>query len=115
MALVLVFCLAAPAFASNEEAGFGARAVAMADSLVADPGLSAFTLNPAALGHVRQSELLAGIRKLNHISAGPTNLSGFTLGAAVPFQNPTVGGVLGLFTTYDENGDIALERTIGIT
>lgn len=114
-ALVLVLCLAAPVYASNEEAGFGARAIAMADSLVADPGLSAFTLNPAALGHVRQSELLAGIRKLNHISAGPTSLSGFTLGVAVPFQNPTGGGVAGIFVIYDENADIALERTIGFT
>jgi len=117
-ALVALLCLAslaAPARASNEDLGLDARSAGMADAVTADPGLSALTLNPAALGHVSRAQLQAGVRKFAQAPAGPTDLDGMTLAVVVPLKDPAFRGAIGLSWTHDAVDPKALDRTAGLT
>jgi hypothetical protein len=114
--LLTVLQIASPASAAMETASFNARSTAMADALTADPqGLSGLTLNPAALGHLRRTQVQANIRRLHQVPGGPTDLSGSAIGAAIPFQNSLTGGVVGLSWVYDEFANVSLDRSIGFS
>ena len=118
VAIVYVLaCLSSrPVRASNEEVGFGARSMGMADALTADSeDLSGLALNPAAVGHLRRPQVEAGIRNLHHIPAGPTDLNGMVVGVGVPLTNPSFRGALGLSWTHDILSTRSLDRTIGLT
>lgn len=115
-AAALALALAAPARASNEDHGFGARSMGMADAMTAVPDdIAAMVMNPAALGQLRRAQVEAYAHRLFHAPAGPEDLQGAGIAVGVPLDNPPYGGALGFSWRQDDNRERTLDRSLAFT
>lgn len=112
---LLALLLAAPAAASNEDVGFGARAAALADAVTADvEGLAPVTVNPAAVGQLRRMQVEGTHRRVFQGQGGPTDIDGMGLAAAFPVDTSFLRGAFALTWTHD-TGPLALDRSAALT
>lgn len=114
-AILTLLLAATPAAASTEDVAFGARAAGLADAMTADEGLGSLTINPAAIGQMRRSQVEVTNRRLFQVPAGPTDIDGMGMAAVIPVDSPFLRGAFGLSWTYDVVEPVALDRALGLT
>ena len=108
---VVALCLAAPARAAFDDAGFGPRDQAMGGAFTAvgdDPGSMAY--NPASLGQASAIEGAAAYSRLYQVPGGLSDRDMTRIAAQFPLHQERLNGAAGVELRYDRRTGFAGDR-----